>query len=185
VSFPPATRSAWEGPAPALSIYNPAGGVIEPSSSLTNTILDGNMVGETESNCGPLTITSKNDLSGDASCVFTDAASKKSTHPLLGALADNAGETDTMALAAGSPAIDAGTAEGCPATDQRGVARPVGAACDIGAYEYQPPAGSPAPPPPTAARADLRLTIKAKASAHSPARSERWRQASRRPFGSR
>ncbi|MEJ2736482.1 MAG: choice-of-anchor Q domain-containing protein [Anaerolineae bacterium] len=26
----------------------------------------------------------------------------------------------------------------CPATDQRGVGRPQGAACDIGAYEYVP-----------------------------------------------
>jgi CSLREA domain-containing protein/uncharacterized repeat protein (TIGR01451 family) len=143
-----------------LSIYNP-GGVIEPSSSLTNTILYGNKVGEAESNCGTLTITSKNDLSGDASCTFTDAASKKSTNPLLGALANNGGETDTMALAAGSPAIDAGTAEGCPATDQRGVARPVGAACDIGAYEYQPPAATVTPLA-APASADLRLTIKAK-----------------------
>lgn len=144
-----------------LSIYNP-GGVIAPSSSLTNTILYGNKVGDAESNCGPLTITAKNDLSGDASCMFTDTASKKSTNPLLGPLADNGGETDTLALAAGSPAIDAGTAEGCPATDQRGVARPVGAACDIGAYEYQPPAATPPAPPAAAASADLRLTIKAK-----------------------
>jgi CSLREA domain-containing protein/uncharacterized repeat protein (TIGR01451 family) len=149
------------GTGAGLSIYNP-GGVIEPSSSLTNTILYGNRVGETESNCGPLTITSKNDLSGDASCMFTDAASKKSTNPLLGGLANNGGETDTLALAAGSPAIDAGTAEGCPATDQRGVARPVGAACDIGAYEYQPPAATPPAPPAATASADLRLTIKAK-----------------------
>ena len=43
----------------------------------------------------------------------------------------------TMALRAGSPAIDhGGTATtGCPATDQRGVPRPQGPACDIGAFE--------------------------------------------------
>jgi CSLREA domain-containing protein/uncharacterized repeat protein (TIGR01451 family) len=153
-----------------LSIYSP-GGLIEPSSSLTNTILYGNKVGEAESNCGPLTITSKNDLSGDASCMFTDTASKKSTNPLLGALVNNGGETDTMALATGSPAIDAGTAEGCPATDQRGVARPAGSACDIGAYEYQPPTAPVPPPPPTsAATADLRLTIKAKPKKPRPAK---------------
>ena len=38
-----------------------------------------------------------------------------------------------MALQPGSPAIDAGS--GCPAVDQRGVGRPAGPACDIGAYE--------------------------------------------------
>jgi hypothetical protein len=47
-----------------------------------------------------------------------------------------------MALAAGSPAIDGADAAFCPATDVRGVARPVDgegngvAACDVGAYEW-------------------------------------------------
>ena len=46
-----------------------------------------------------------------------------------------------MALGAGSAAIDqAPTGPGCPGEDQRGVPRPSGAACDIGAYEVTPPA---------------------------------------------
>ncbi len=51
-------------------------------------------------------------------------------------LADNGGPTPTHALSAGSLAIDAGGPD-CPPpdTDQRGVARPQGAACDIGAFE--------------------------------------------------
>jgi hypothetical protein len=53
----------------------------------------------------------------------------------LADLADNGGPTETMAIAPGSPALDAGTATGAPATDQRGYAR-VGAV-DIGAYEWQ------------------------------------------------
>lgn len=64
--------------------------------------------------------------------------------PLLVALADNGGETDTVALSAGSPAIDAGDAALCLPTDQRGYARPVGAGCDIGAFEFG--AGPPATP---------------------------------------
>ena len=48
-------------------------------------------------------------------------------------LADNGGFTSTCALQAGSPAINAGTGEGAPSTDQRGYGR-VGAP-DIGAYE--------------------------------------------------
>jgi len=56
--------------------------------------------------------------------------------PLLGTLANNGGFTQTMALGAGSPAINSGTNTGCPATDQRGVTRPQGGQCDIGAYEY-------------------------------------------------
>jgi hypothetical protein len=40
-----------------------------------------------------------------------------------------------MALQTGSPAIDAGNAASCPGTDQRGINRPQGSACDIGAFE--------------------------------------------------
>jgi hypothetical protein len=43
-----------------------------------------------------------------------------------------------MALLPGSPAIDAGDDSVCPPTDQRGVARPQGLACDIGAFELAP-----------------------------------------------
>jgi predicted outer membrane repeat protein len=55
--------------------------------------------------------------------------------PKLGALADNGGSTQTMALLPGSAAIDAGDDSACPTTDQRGVVRPQGAHCDMGAYE--------------------------------------------------
>jgi hypothetical protein len=46
-----------------------------------------------------------------------------------------------MALAPGSAAIDQvpATGAGCPATDQRGVKRPQGSACDIGAFELAAP----------------------------------------------
>jgi hypothetical protein len=63
---------------------------------------------------------------------------------LLDSLQDNGGPTWTHALLPGSPAIDAGNDETCanPATvnnrDQRGIARPQGAQCDIGAFEYLP-----------------------------------------------
>jgi hypothetical protein len=56
--------------------------------------------------------------------------------PKLGALATNGGPTQTHAPLAGSPAIDAGPLAPCPtAADQRGVARPQGLRCDIGAVE--------------------------------------------------
>ena len=56
-------------------------------------------------------------------------------NPMLGALGNNGGPTQTHALLPGSPAINAGTSTGAPATDQRGVSRPQGAAVDIGAFE--------------------------------------------------
>jgi len=54
--------------------------------------------------------------------------------PLLAALADNGGPTQTMALQSGSPCIDIGSTGDSPATDQRGQARD--ADPDAGAYEY-------------------------------------------------
>lgn len=57
--------------------------------------------------------------------------------PLLdpAGLQDNGGPTPTIALQPGSPAIDAAVLANCPPTDQRGVPRPFGAGCDIGAFE--------------------------------------------------
>jgi len=74
----------------------------------------------------------------------------------LGALASNGGPTKTHALLFTSPtnpAIDTGHASTCSnapvsGKDQRGIERPQGAKCDIGAYEYvhiaipQTPSGS-------------------------------------------
>ncbi len=54
----------------------------------------------------------------------------------LGALGNNGGPTQTMPIGPGSNALDMGTNAGCPGTDQRGITRPQGTACDIGAYEY-------------------------------------------------
>ncbi len=56
--------------------------------------------------------------------------------PLLSGLMDAGGFTQVRMLGAGSSAIDAGGVNSsCAVTDQRGVARPQGTACDIGAYE--------------------------------------------------
>ena len=57
--------------------------------------------------------------------------------PKLGPLADNGGLSETHALLSGSQALDVGDAASCPATDQRGIARPQGANCDIGAFELE------------------------------------------------
>jgi hypothetical protein len=78
----------------------------------------------------------------------------------MGSLQNNGGPTETHALLAGSPAIDAGDNTGAPATDQRGTgyARVIDGTIDIGAYESdlnpeppEPPTPPtpPAPPPPS------------------------------------
>lgn len=66
--------------------------------------------------------------------------------PIIGldAVADNGGQTLTMALQPDSYAIDGGV-NPCVETDQRGVARPQNGQCDSGAFEYE----GPFPPPDT------------------------------------
>ncbi|HLL39380.1 MAG TPA: choice-of-anchor Q domain-containing protein, partial [Rubrobacteraceae bacterium] len=76
------------------------------------------------------------------SCYFSEANnSMPSTEPLLAdSLANNGGPTKTIALLKGSPAINAipEATNGCGTEvtkDQRGVARPQGEGCDVGAFE--------------------------------------------------
>jgi CSLREA domain-containing protein len=103
------------------------------AGSLANSIVAGNPGGDCFLITPPLA--SDHNLDSDNSCGFTDAGSKPGINPLLGPLANNGGPTDTQALLAGSPAIDAGDNATCLPTDQRGVTRPQGPACDMGAFE--------------------------------------------------
>jgi hypothetical protein len=61
------------------------------------------------------------------------------SNPNIGVLRGNGGPTDTVALYLGSAEINTGNpgpgGTSCAGTDQRGVARPVGTRCDIGAFE--------------------------------------------------
>lgn len=63
------------------------------------------------------------------------ACSGKAGNPRLGLLRDNGGPTQTMALGVDSPALDVAVDANCPTSDQRGVSRPQGSRCDIGAFE--------------------------------------------------
>jgi len=111
------------------------GGVATLGCRMVNTLLATNTPG---GNCLGQIIDDGGNLSSDATCAFTNTGSLNNTDPKLGPLANNGGPSLTMALLAGSPAIDAGISAAAPLTDQRGVARPFGAAADIGAYEYAP-----------------------------------------------
>src|SRR6266550_5583374 len=108
-----------------------------PTTTFAMTIVTDGVTG---ANCsGPVLFTDNGyNLDSGTSCGFsTSNHSLNSTDPKLGPLASNSGPTQTMALLAGSPAIDAipnGTS-GCSGTDQRGVTRPQGPGCDIGAFE--------------------------------------------------
>ena len=108
------------------------------------------LAGNVGFSCGGTTdfmIQSVNGMSDDPvatpSCNVNPATNTLVPDAMIGPLASNGGPTLTHALLTGSPAIDAGGEPSCPATDQRGTIRPVGGACDIGAFE-----GTAAPPPP-------------------------------------
>jgi hypothetical protein len=103
---------------------------------LTDTILADGVT-----NCaGSMIASGGYNLEDANTCGFTQPSDITNTNPLLGPLANNGGPTQTMALMPGSPAIDHGgtAANGCPPTDQRGVTRPQGPVCDIGAFEVAP-----------------------------------------------
>ena len=106
------------------AIYNESGDV-----DIHNSILYGNS-GEEIHNNSTTTNVSYSIVQGGYS-----GTGNLDVDPLLGPLQDNGGFTKTMALGEDSPALNAGNDANCPATDQRGVKRPQGSHCDIGAYE--------------------------------------------------
>jgi predicted outer membrane repeat protein len=120
------------------AIYN-SGTVTLQNSIIANSPAGGNCVGS---------VTSKGyNLSSDGTCSFSTTGDLNNIDPKLGPLQNNGGQTQTMALPSGSPAIDAGNPSGCTdnhghllKTDQRGQPRPDKedtGGCDMGAYESQ------------------------------------------------
>jgi predicted outer membrane repeat protein len=145
-SSPTLTNVTFSGNSAAQyggAIYGRSGSTGTSSPTLTNVILWGDSAfnaswGNEIYNDGAITPTiNYSVVEGGAG-----GTGNLATDPLLGPLADNGGSTMTMALPTGSPAIDAGTNTGAPATDQRGAGRPQDgdedstATADIGAYEF-------------------------------------------------
>jgi hypothetical protein len=144
-----APRAAPAAPSPSVLLTNVTmsdnrgGGIVQNGSALVaavNSIIAHNA----NSDCSTGSVVSiGHNLSSDGSCGFTAAGDRMNTDPLLGSLQDNGGATPTQALRPGSLAIDRGDPARCPATDQRGVTRPMdgdgdsAAVCDIGAYELR------------------------------------------------
>lgn len=137
----------------AAGIYNTGD---DEAVRISNSIVAGNTVPPAAADdpqpapdCGGNEIRSLgHNLIGDTSgCLLTNAFGEVldvDPLPTLGPLADNGGHTPTFALLAGSPALSKGSlvapdsaAGACSSEDQRGVARPQGLRCDIGAFELE------------------------------------------------
>ncbi len=139
------------------SYYEDGGGVYDSSgasTTLDNTIVGVNTRGGSPDDIdgAPVSVVGQNDLVGvDNTGSLTNGTNGNlvigTANPGLGLLAYNGGPTQTIALLAGSPAVDAGSNaladEYSLTTDQRGAGFPriVNGVVDIGAYE-QPPAAS-------------------------------------------
>jgi len=127
-------RSAF-GPLSSGGIFN------NGTATVVNSILANDTF-----NCGGALVTDGgHNIESGATCGFTANGSLSNTNPGLDSagVASNGGPTQTIALQAFSPAINAGDESVCDAPpvnnlDQRGYSRPgTGATrCSIGAYEY-------------------------------------------------
>jgi hypothetical protein len=161
-SSPTLTNVTFSGNSVSGGLDSAGGGMDNSSSNpvLTNVTFSGNsaeygggMANYSSSPSIGNTILWGNTASTDGAQVFDDGSGSPSvsdsvvqdgyvggtniitTTPMLGVLGNHGGATQTVPLQAGSSAIDAGNDAVCPPTDQRGVIRPQGAHCDIGAYE--------------------------------------------------
>ncbi|HEV2063322.1 MAG TPA: Calx-beta domain-containing protein, partial [Thermoanaerobaculia bacterium] len=76
-----------------------------------------------------------NNIESGSTCGLNGTGDISKTDAKLGPLQYTGGFEQTHVLLPSSPAIDAGTNKGCPPFDQRGVARPQGARCDMGSVE--------------------------------------------------
>jgi len=111
----------------------------------THTLIAGNSATSQAPDCSGAFVSGGYNLIGNtANCTGFNAANNDllGVAPVVGLLRDNGGPARTHALLSGSPARDAGQETGCRdhanlpiTTDARGVVRPQGSRCDIGAYE--------------------------------------------------
>jgi hypothetical protein len=138
------TNSTLSANSTTGAVFNQGGNVYQDDNTIAvrNTIVSAGVADPGSENCAAPAISLGQNLDSHDQCGFHAAGDLINKDPVLGPLQNNGGPVQTMALQPGSPAIDAGGASACPAIDARGVLRPAGAACDIGAFELATPAAT-------------------------------------------
>jgi uncharacterized repeat protein (TIGR02543 family) len=128
--------AGWADPKGGGGINNEAGSVV-----VMNSILANNTNGNCFNHYSEYSFVGVNSLVDDSSCsAYGVSGFTNSSSILLGTFGNYGGNTQTFPLLPGSSAIDAGDDATCAAApvnnlDQRGIARPQGAHCDMGAFE--------------------------------------------------
>jgi hypothetical protein len=142
-AFVQATVAANAISAAGATAFAGGGGVFAGGDplSLQATILAANTAAEGPDCDGDVASSGHNLIGHSTDCTIIGQKpnDRLDVAPKLAALADNGGPTRTVAPFGASPAIDQIPAMDCAIkVDQRGVKRPQGPRCDIGAFERKP-----------------------------------------------
>ncbi len=120
--------------------YNQAssgGGISRTNGTfnITNTIIANNISSTSGPDCsGTIAQSNYNLIENLSGCSISSGGNNLNVDPQI-----DSNLTGVMLVhmpLANSPAINAGTSSGCPATDQQGTARPQGSSCDMGSIEF-------------------------------------------------
>jgi uncharacterized repeat protein (TIGR01451 family) len=115
----------------------PTNGNIAAPKILRNTIISGGQAGAGSENCSGTSSSLGHNIESMDQCGLTLPSDQPNADPKLGSLQDNGGPGPTVGFGLDSPAFDRGDAGTCRAADERGVTRPQGAGCDVGAFELE------------------------------------------------
>jgi hypothetical protein len=151
------------------------GGATADEVYLHGTVLAGNTAAGVPASCGGpagLYPIANFNVASDSSCPLAGTANLLGTDPLLAPLAANGGPTRTMGLYDTSPAIDHVPTMNCSMfpmmIDQRSQPRPLGGACDAGAFEGSVgPVPTPPAPPTTVPTTHAKKKCKKKKKKHA------------------
>ncbi len=112
---------------------------VTPTLTVSNTVI---MNSPAQQACSGTIVSYGGNFGNDSSCGLTATSDISATDALLEPLTPFAGFTAGHLPAPNSPLLDAANNAACVPSDQRGLSRPQGLSCDIGALEFEPTPGT-------------------------------------------